>query len=370
MPVPFLDTREDFRRHRAAWLEALQKIGESGRFILGPHLRSFERDCARFLKAREAVGLANGTDALILALRAASVGKGDEVITTPFSFFATAGAICRVGAKPVFADIDPQTFTLDPDAVKARIGKKTRALLPVHLYGAPANMTALTSLASKHRLPIIEDAAQSFGASWKGQYVGSYGDAAAFSFYPTKVLGGYGDGGLMTTRHASWAARVRSLANHGQRKKTFYHEELGGNSRLDEIQAALLGIKLACLKKDIAARRKVAKLYEERLRDLETITLPQEPKDGRHIYGLYTLRVPQRLRAKLCQSLAEKKIGFGIYYPRPLHLQTALSFLKHKKGDFPHAERAAQEVVSLPIFPSLGEEKIDSVCEAIRKVLR
>ena len=367
-PVPFLDASADFHRHKDDWLRALNRIGEKGRFILGEYVARFEKKSAAFLGAKHAVALANGTDALILALRVAGVKAGDEVITTPFSFFASSGAICRVGAKPVFADICPSSFTIAPEKIESQITKSARAILPVHLYGAPANMTAIMAIARRHGLAVVEDAAQSFGARWQGSCLGNWGDAAAFSFYPTKVLGAYGDGGMMTAARADWAKRARRLANHGQ-DKLFHHAEIGGNSRLDEAQAALLLAKLSRLKEDIAARRRIAALYEESLAGISDIVLPRDVEGGEHVFGLYTLRLPARLRSRLADRFARDGIGFGIYYPRPLHLQPALSFLGLREGSYPEAERAAREVISLPIFPSMSEGQVSRVSDVCRAAL-
>ena len=368
-PVPFFDAAADFRRYRKAWMAALRRIGESGHFILGPHVARLEKEAARFLRAKSALGLANGADALVMALRAADIGPGDEVLTTPWSFFASSGAICRVGATPVFADIEPDYFTLNPEAVEAGITSKTRALLPVHLYGCPADMTALMKIARAHGIAVIEDAAQSFGASWAGKYTGTHGDAGAFSFYPTKVLGGYGDGGLMVSRRLAWTRRARRLAQSGQ-DAPFRHREIGDNSRLDEVQAALLLAKLADIKDAIRQRQQIARLYAQGLKGLSDVVPPRTRKGGEHVFGLYTLRVPPRARPRLVRMFQKRGIGFGMYYPRPLHLQPALSFLGVGKGALPEAERAAREVISLPIFPGLAAGDVERVCEAIRAVVR
>ena len=368
-PVPFLDAAADFRRYGKAWMAALREIGGSGCFILGPRVARFEKEAARFLRAKSALALASGTDALVIALRAANIGAGDEVVTTPWSFFASAGAICRVGATPVFADIEPDYFTLNPEAADAAVTRRTRALLPVHLYGCPADMTALMKIARACRLAVIEDAAQAFGASWAGQYAGTHGDAGAFSFYPTKVLGGYGDGGLMVSRRPAWTRRARRFAQSGQ-DAPFRHREIGVHSRLDEVQAALLLAKLADVRQAIRQRRQVARLYAQGLGDLSDVVLPRARKGGEHVFGLYTLRVPPRARPRLVRVFRERGIGFGIYYPRPLHLQPALSFSGVAKGALPEAERAAREVISLPIFPGLAARDVERVCDAVRAVVR
>ena len=363
MSVPFLDLGTEFASVEAEWLAAVREAGQRGQFILGANVTAFEQEVAAYLGVEHAVSVASGTDALVLSLRALGVGAGDEVITTPFTFFATAEAIALVGATPVFADIDANTFTLDPDSVAARITPRTRALIPVHLFGCPAAMGALLQLAAAHDLVIVEDAAQAFGAADKDSRVGSIGQTGCFSFYPTKVLGAYGDGGLVSTRDAALDAHLRKLRNHGA-TAPFVHDEVGTNSRLDEVQAALLRIKLRSIDAAIAQRQAVARRYTERLATLPLVT-PLAPAGARHVFNLYTVRVANRdaVRARL----DERGIASAVCYPRPLHLQDVHAGLGYSAGDLPVAEQAAGEVLSLPVFPGMSESQVDEVCAALQR---
>ncbi|MCW8943589.1 MAG: DegT/DnrJ/EryC1/StrS family aminotransferase, partial [Sedimenticola sp.] len=335
-----------------------------GAFILGPNVRAFEQEAAEYVGTQYAVAVANGTDALVLSLRAMDIGPGDEVVTSPFTFFATAEAISIVGATPVFADIDEASFNIDPVSVAALINDKTKAILPVHIFGNPADMSALRSLAETHGLRIIEDAAQAFGAKQGDAVVGSMGDAGCFSFYPTKVLGCYGDGGLITTNDEALWDRLHKLRNHGA-TAPFTHDELGYNSRLDEVQAALLRIKLEKLDQDIAARIRVADWYDERLADLDLIT-PVRPRSGQHAFNLYTIRHPRRdvLRA----HLNEHKVGNSQCYPLGLHLQSIYAGLGYKPGDLPVVDRLCGETLSLPVYPAMKEDQVDLVCELVAAI--
>ncbi len=363
MEIPFLDPQHAFAADEAAWLAALRRIGRSGRFILGEEVAAFEREAAAWLGAAAAVGVASGTDALILALQCAGIGPGDEVITSPWSFFASAGAILKAGARPRFADIEPDFFTLDPAQAEAAITPATRALLPVHLYGCPADMTALGALARPRGLALIEDCAQSFGASRGAAKTGALSLAGAFSFYPTKILAAAGDGGLIAFAREEMAATARALRNHGS-SRPLHHEQLGTNSRLDEIQAALLRLRLARIEQAIARRIEIAALYARGLSGLPGIVLPGCPPGARHVFNLYVIRVA-RGRDALCAALKKQGIACGVYYPRPLHLQPALQDLGCRAGDFPQAERAAREALALPIFPSMSSAQVARVCEAV-----
>ena len=290
--VPYLSLQQEFQSLHQAWFDQIEQIGASGAFILGPNVRAFEEEAANYVGVKHAISVANGTDALVLSLRALDIGPGDEVITTPFTFFATAEAISIVGATPVFADINLQTFNLSPESAAEKITDNTRAILPVHIFGNPADMKALNKLAEAYDLAVIEDEAQAFGARLGDQVVGSLGDAGCFSFYPTKVLGCYGDGGLITTDSDEMKARLLKLRNHGA-MAPFIHDELGYNSRLDEVQAALLRIKLDKIEQDIGARQQVADWYDQRLSGKDLV-LPIRPQDGRHALNLYTIRHPKR----------------------------------------------------------------------------
>ncbi|HEX8805453.1 MAG TPA: DegT/DnrJ/EryC1/StrS family aminotransferase, partial [Candidatus Aquilonibacter sp.] len=315
--IPILDLRRQYHALEAEIATAARGVFESGHFINGPNVDAFEAEMAAYAGTTFALGLNSGTDALHLALRALDIGPGDEVITSPFTFIATAEAISMVGATPVFADIDPQTFNVDPGAIEAAITARTQAILPVHLYGNPAPMREILAIAERSGLAVIEDCAQAIGATIEGQPVGSFGDAGAFSFFPSKNLGAYGDGGMLLTSRKDIADRVRSLRSHGGRVK-YYHEELGVNSRLDELQAAILRVKLSHLDAWIERRREIARAYSEALR--EDVTVPEETPGARHVYHQYTVRLPERNAAQ--SSLAARGIGTMVYYPVPLHLQT------------------------------------------------
>ncbi len=362
--VPYLTLQNEFDALQAEWLSEIQSIGASGAFVLGPNVRAFESEAADYVGSAHAVAVANGTDALILSLRALGIGAGDEVITSPFTFFATAEAISAVGATPVFADIDGDSFNLDPKSVEQKLSDRTRALLPVHIFGNPADMSALTDIAQAQGLRVIEDAAQAFGARHGANTVGSLSDAGCFSFYPTKVLGCYGDGGLITTSSDDTHERLLKLRNHGA-SAPFLHDELGYNSRLDEIQAALLRIKLKKIEQDIDARQQVAAWYDERLQQSSAIT-PVRPKDGRHAFNLYTIRHGKRdvLRA----HLNEHKVGNSQCYPIGLHRQAIYRELGYREGDLPVTDALCGETLSLPIFPVMSEQQVDRVCKLVAEV--
>ncbi|MCW8906963.1 MAG: DegT/DnrJ/EryC1/StrS family aminotransferase [Sedimenticola sp.] len=362
--VPYLSLQEEFHSLQQAWFSRIEEIGASGAFILGPNVRAFEQEAAAYVGTRHAVAVANGTDALVLSLRALDIGPGDEVITSPFTFFATAEAISIVGATPVFADIDEASFNLDPDSVEQRIGERTRALLPVHIFGNPAPMESLRSLADHHGLKLVEDAAQAFGARCGEAVVGSLGDTGCFSFYPTKVLGCYGDGGLVTTSDDDLYERLLKLRNHGA-TAPFTHDELGYNSRLDEIQAALLRLKLEKLEQDVAARNRVAGWYDKRLEGLD-LALPERPESGRHAFNLYTVRHPRRDALRAC--LNEHKVGNSQCYPLGLHLQAVFASLGYVPGDLPVVDRICGETLSLPIYPAISEQQVARVCELVASV--
>jgi len=360
-PVPFLDLSGEYQALEAEWFALIRECGQSGAFILGKNVTALEQEFARYVGAQHAVAVANGTDALVLSLRALDIGPGDEVITTPFTFFATAEAVTIVGATPVFVDIDAASFNLDPAQIAARITPRTRAIIPVHLYGNPAAMPAIQVIAQQHKLAVIEDCAQAFGAQSGTQRVGSLGETGCFSFYPTKVLGCYGDGGMITTHSAETADKLRRLRNHGA-VQPFVHHDVGYNSRLDEIQAALLRLKLKRVDAALAGRQRVASAYDEGLRQ-SGLALPLRPRDGRHAFNLYTVRSPERDRLR--QRLTEAKVASSVCYPVPLHLQQVYAGLGYRAGDLPRVEAAAQEVLSLPIFPDMSDAMIRRVCEVV-----
>jgi dTDP-4-amino-4,6-dideoxygalactose transaminase len=373
--VPMLDLARDYRPLAADIEEALANVAASQQYIMGPDVQRFEEEAASYLHVKHALGCASGTDALWLCLAAHDIGPGDEVVTSPFSFFATASSIIRAGAKPVFADVDPETLNLDPASVENRVKRsasgKVKALMPVHLYGQCADMDRLCALAQQWKVPVIEDAAQAFGATWRGKRAGALGDSAAFSFYPTKNLSCMGDGGLVTTNSDRVATRVKRLRNHGSERR-YYHEEIGWNSRLDTLQAAVLRIKLRKLNDWNKKRNERATAYDVLFKSSgllgkrggqAPVQLMGRRKEAHHIYHQYVIRVQQR--DHLRQFLAERKIGSEIYYPVPLHLQKCFGYLGYAEGDLPEAERAAREVLALPIFPSLTPEEQASVVNAI-----
>jgi dTDP-4-amino-4,6-dideoxygalactose transaminase len=369
-----LDFSRQFAGIREELLQAIEEVCTSQKFILGPQVASFEAAAARACGVPHAIGCASGTDAIWLALAAANVGPGDAVITTPFSFFASVSAILRSGAQALLADIDPKTFNLSAAAVEEVLrsakGKRVKAVLPVHLYGQCADWDAFTELKQKHGLLLVEDAAQAFGATWNGTPAGALGDAAAFSFYPTKNLSAMGDAGLVTTRSAEIDDHARVLRAHGMRRR-YYHDEIGWNSRLDSLQAAILEVKLRYLPEWNARRRALARRYDELFRAAglagsnvkEGVVLPfTDPRAG-HVFHQYVIRAPRR--DELRQYLADRQIGSEIYYPVPLHLQTSLVGLGYKRGDFPVSEAAAEEVLALPMYAELREDEVETVVEAV-----
>jgi dTDP-4-amino-4,6-dideoxygalactose transaminase len=370
MKVPLLDLKAQFKTIEKDIRQAIEGSLQSQMFILGETVREFEKKIAAYCEVKYAYGCASGSDAILLALEALGVGKGDEVITSPFSFFSTASYICRIGAKPVFADIDPRTFNIDPGSVEGAVTEKTKAILPVHLFGQCADMGGIMAVAERHNIPVVEDAAQAIGARYNGKPAGSIGAAGAFSFYPTKNLSCYGDGGLMTTSDGALAGKLDWLRRHGETGKN-RHTILGINSRLDAIQAAVLTAKLPYLDKWNENRRANALLYNELFRqaeiDPELVKVPysieEENEAHRHVYHLYTLRVHNR--DNLSAFLQKKEIGHLIAYPIPLYLQPCFAFLGYKKDLRPETEKAAEEVISLPIYPELKTEQIEAVVDAI-----
>jgi dTDP-4-amino-4,6-dideoxygalactose transaminase len=374
MAVPPLDLKTQHQRIRQAIDDAIRGVLESSQFVLGPNVRALEEELATFLGVRQAVALASGTDALHLAIRACGVGAGADVLTSPFTFVATAAAISYTGARPVFADIHPGTFNLDPGCVAEVLAGKgpgprpegrLKALLPVHLYGLPADMDSLLTLARRHRLRVIEDAAQAIGAEYRGQRVGGLGDAGCFSFYPTKNLGAMGDGGLASTQDLALGESILRLRSYGGRDR-YVHEELGFNSRLDEIQAAILRVKLRFLAEWNRRRRAIAARYREGFAGLG-IGLAEELPDTVHVYHQFTVRVPDRNGVQ--KRMADLGVRTTVYYPVPLHLQPMYRELGYRAGDFPEAERAAREVLSLPIYPEMTDAQVDEVVEACKRSL-
>ena len=362
--VPIFDPAPQHQLFGDKVNQAIHNVLASGQYILGPEVRTFEQEAADYHGVKHAISVASGTDALHLALRAAGIGEGDEVITPPFTFIATLEAIMYCGATAVFADIDEATMNLDPDAVASVITQRSKAILPVHLFGLPADMEPLQKLASAHNLKIIEDCAQAFGARYKETPVGSLGEAGCFSFFPTKNLGGYGDGGLITTNSDSLAEGIRTLRNHGSRER-YHHHEVGYNSRLDELQAAGLRIKLRHIEALNQSRRNIADLYARELADV-AIELPVVAQGCHHVYGQYTVQLEERNTVK--KHLDELGIGTAIYYPIPLHRQE-LCVSKYGDQSFPVAERVAKRCLSLPMFPGMTEEQGVEVTTALRQAL-
>jgi len=363
--MPFLDLKAQFADIRQEVLDAMTRTLESQHFILGPEVEAFEKEVRVLIGSSHAIGCASGSDALILALLALDVGRGDEVITTPFTFIASAGSIARVGAKPVFVDIDPQSYNLDPCAIEKAITPRTKAIMPVHLFGLAAEMKEIEAIASDRRIPVLEDAAQAIGARYEGRAVGSIGLMGCFSFFPSKNLGGAGDGGMVTTNDADLADRLRVLRVHGAHRK-YEYEMLGMNSRLDALQAAILRVKLRYLERWANARRNNADRYRELFREFRldsVVTSPIAPARLTHAYNQFTIRVNERDAMR--EHLQSRGIPTEIYYPKPLHLQRAFSYLGHKPGDFPVSEAASSEVISLPIYPELTEEQQRAVVAAI-----
>ncbi|MEE8110069.1 MAG: DegT/DnrJ/EryC1/StrS family aminotransferase [bacterium] len=363
--IPLCDVRAQFERIRDELDEAVRSVMESGRYIGGPAVEGFENDFARFCGSPHCVGVASGTAALTQALRCLGVGPGDHVVTSAFTFIATAAAIRQVGAQPIFVDIDRATLSLDPARLEGVLTPETKAIIPVHLFGLPADMPAIQEVAEKRSLLIIEDAAQAHGAEVCGKRVGALGDAGCFSFFPSKNLGAVGDAGAVVTADEETADRIRRQSNHGRSAK-YLHGEVGSNDRLDTLQAAVLSVKLKYLESWTEERRQVARWYREALDGLP-LTLPAEPEGRRCVYHLYVIRTPERDRLR--EALAQEGIETGLHYTPPLHLQPALADLGGGPGDFPETERAAAEVLSLPMYPELTKEQVRRIAGVVAQTL-
>lgn len=372
MKIPILDLKRQYQSIKGEIDRAIARVIESGQFILGPEVEAFEKEVSHYLGVKHAIGVASGTDALWLSLKAAGVGPGDRVIVPSFTFFATAGAVCNVGAMPVFVDINPQTFNADSKYVRdllesdTQLQEQAKAIIPVHLYGQPAEMDALIEIAQRYKLIVIEDAAQVIGAEYKAQKAGTMGHLGCFSFFPTKNLGAYGDGGLVVTNDDQLAERVRLLRVHGSKPK-YYHHMIGTNSRLDALQAAILRVKLSHLDEWTRARQEHAAHYNQTLSQVEGLTVPYKAPECTHIYHQYTIRVANGRRDALQKFLKEQGIGTEVYYPLPLHLQPCFQNLGYREGQLPEAERASREVLSLPIFPELHPRELEFIANSIRK---
>jgi len=363
--LPVVDLRAQYARLRDEVSEALQEVADSMAYVLGPKVVEFEGAFASYTEAKHCVAVNSGTSALHLALICAGVGAGDEVITVPATFVATSWAISYVGANPVFVDVDPATYTMNVEQVEKQITRKTRALLPVHLYGQPADMEPLLEISERHGIPIVEDAAQAHGAKYRGQSAGTFGLCGCFSFYPGKNLGAYGEGGAVVTNDDGIAARLRALRDHAQEKR-YYHDEIGFNYRMDAFQGAVLGIKLKYLEGWTEARRMLAARYNELLGDLP-LQLPAEAPDRRHVWHLFVAL--HRERDRIRKELEARGILTSLHYPVPVHLQKAYRHLRYRVGDFPVTERISRECITLPLFPEMSFQQQDRVLEALRDVL-
>jgi len=382
LKIPLLDLNRQYKSIKSEIDSSIKEVLNSQYFILGNEVFELERKIADFCGVKYAIGVASGTDAILLSLRALNIGKGDFVVTTPFTFFATAGAIYNVGAIPIFIDIKRDTYNINPDKLyellngesfhSKRINidiKRIKAIIPVHLYGQIADMDSIMKIAKNFRISIIEDACQAIGAEYYGKKAGSIGDFGCFSFFPTKNLGGYGDGGMITTQNKTLNEILKKLRIHGS-DKGYYHSIIGYNSRLDTLQAAILLAKISHLNNWNNKRHEHASHYSERLKDIQNIETPEECNGRKHIFHQYTIRVKKGIRDNLQKFLNEKNIGTKIYYPLPLHLQKCFKYLGYKKGDMPASEKASEEVLSLPIFPELKIDEIDYVCNSIKEFIK
>jgi dTDP-4-amino-4,6-dideoxygalactose transaminase len=369
MKVPLLDLRAQFAPIRDDVLAAIVRVCDGQRFIMGPEVEALEREVAALVGARHAIGVSSGTDALLVALMALGIGPGDEVVTTTYSFFATAGSIVRVGARPVLVDIDPGSFNLEPDAVKGAITTRTRAIMPVHLFGQCADMDAILAIARDANVPVIEDAAQAIGARYGDRGAGTMGAIGCFSFFPSKNLGAFGDAGLVTTEDDHLAARLRLLRTHGAEQQ-YFHRVVGGNFRLDAIQAAVLRVKAPHLSSWTAARQRNAATYRRLCEDaglVGPLVLPVEAPGRTHIYNQFVVRLPERDRVR--DALQAAGVGTAIYYPVPFHEQECFATLGYRRGDFPNAERAAAETLALPIYGELTDAQQAYVVQTLRDAL-
>jgi dTDP-4-amino-4,6-dideoxygalactose transaminase len=361
--IPILDLRPEIEELWDDLMEAIQKVLRSGQFIMGPNVKAFEKEVAEYLGVKHAIGVNSGTDALVIGLRAAGIGQGDEVITTPFTFFATAEAISQVGAIPVFVDIDPRTYNIDPDLIEAAITSRTKAILPVHLYGHAAEMDKIMELAKVYNLKVIEDVAQAFGGEYKGKKNGTIGDVGCFSFFPSKNLGAYGDGGLIATNDDEIAETARMLRVHGSRKK-YFNEVIGYNSRLDEIQAAILRVKLPHIDRWNEGRREAARRYNELLKDIPDIVTPYEAPGVKHVYHQYTICIENGDRDELKNKLTKLGIFTMVYYPVTVN-RLPVYRNSQRKGNSVQSECISEKVLSLPIWPTISKEIQYSVVDGI-----
>lgn len=362
--MEFLDLKKQYQSIKKEINQAIQRVLNSGSFILGKEVEDFERELANYCGVKYAIGVNSGTDALLLSLMALEIGPGDEVITTPFTFIATAEVIALRGAKPIFVDINPKTFNIDENKIESVITSRTKAIIPVHLFGQPLEMDKIMKIAKKYNLYVIEDCAQAIGAQYQGKMVGNFGDFGCLSFFPSKNLGAYGDGGAVLTNNKRLAEKIKMLRVHGSKKK-YYHDLIGINSRLDALQAAILKVKLKYLNFWIKSRQKKAKIYNQGFAHIKEIVIPSVAKNCQHVYHQYTLRVKNR--NKLIKYLKQNSVPSIVYYPVPLHLQPVFKYLGYKKGDLPEAEKASKEVLSLPIYPELSRKEQNFIIRKIRE---
>lgn len=363
--IPYFDLTGQFAEVRDDWFDAINRLGQIGNFILGDAISEFESCMADFLGVEHAISVSSGTDALVLALRALDVGQGDSVVLPDFTFFATAEAVSLTGATPIFVDIDPISFNIDIDQVDCAIRADTKVILPVHLFGAPVDIDSITRLAVNNNIAVVEDAAQAFTARIGQRFVGSLGHAGCFSFYPTKVLGAFGDGGMVTTDSASLAEELRLLRNHGVTGANV-HSRIGSTSRLNCVQAEVLQIKLKSIDKKIQRRLEIANMYIERLQGLE-LQLPAQQVDSNHAFNIFTVR--SRSRDRIADALKNHNIGYQIYYPMPLHRQEPYRNLGHGDAEFPQSVKAAREVISLPLYPEMPLSHVECVCDVINRTI-
>ncbi|OXS55990.1 transcriptional regulator [Cohnella sp. CIP 111063] len=362
MNIQLIDLKKQYESIKTEIHTAALGVLDSGSYILGPDVQRFENEIAEYCGTKYAIGVANGTDALLLTLDALGIGPGDEVITTPFTFFATAEVVSQMGATPVFIDIDPKTYNLDVSKIEQAITAKTKAIIPVHIFGQPANMDEILSIASKHSLHVVEDACQAIGSQYKGRPIGSMGAAGCFSFFPTKNLGGYGDGGIIVTNNEQLMSRLRILRAHGSNPK-YYHSMIGYNSRLDPLQAAMLSVKLKYLDGWNAKRKELSLKYNEAFRDLP-ITCPYAAEDRKHVYHLYIIQT--EFRNELISHLEKNGVASGIYYPVPLHRQNVYLELGYEEGSLKEAEEASNRTMALPLYPEMTEEEQQYVIDTVR----
>lgn len=365
MQIPLVDLKAQYNSIKGEIDDAMAHVMANTAFIMGKAVSEFEASFAKYAHAKHAIGVANGTEALMLAYQVVGLKAGDEVITTPHTFMATVSAFAHMRIKPVFVDIDPETYNIDPARIEAAITPNTKAIVPVHLYGQPANMTEINAIAEKHGLIVIEDAAQAHGAAWDGQPIGTWGKLTAYSFYPGKNLGAAGDAGGVTTNDDALAKHVRLLLNHGSENK-YTHTAIGYNARMDGLQGAVLGVKMSYIERWTEQRRANAAYYDELLSSLPHVTTPKADPRARHVYHLYVIQVPSK-RDECLKFLQDKGIGAGIHYPIPLHLQPALAHFGYKAGDFPITEALAENIISLPMYPELTHEQMDYVVQTLRE---